>query len=175
MRFRHDALALLTADHARICVLFDRFIQSHTQHEAAARALEEACCALEVHAQIEQEIFYPAVRHEIACADWLEEGEVEHRTLDVLLEDLRSVQPHEPRAIATATVLAELLRRHLAKEERRIFPQVLRAGVDLVGLAELLRGRRQDIIGQRPAPLNGFAGVRAGRARLNGYSRFAPF
>jgi hypothetical protein len=170
---RRDALSLLKQDHQRILGLFDRFAHEAGRGETASRLLEEACGAFEAHGQIEDEIFYPAVRLAIECREWLEEGEVEHRTMAILVEELRTVRPGAPRPVATARVLVEMLGHHLAKEERRLFAQVRRAPIDLVGLGEMLRARRTDILEQRGVVVPGSSPESGERRR--GYSGFAPF
>jgi hypothetical protein len=175
-RTRHDALSLLHAGHERIVALFQGLTHDGSKDGAAARLLDEACRELEIHAQIEEELFYPAVRHEISGREWLEEGEVEHETIDLLIEELRGLPPGGSRSVATATVLAEFVGHHLAKEERRIFPQVRRTSIDLVGLGELLRTRHADILAQRTLTFR--HPLPRGEARARGvaaYSGLAPF
>lgn len=172
-----DALSILQTDHERIVGLFERFTRRPAEADGA-RLLEEACHALEVHGQIEQELFYPAVRLELATSDWLQESEVEHRTLDYLLEELRAIRPWDPRGRATANVLAQFLRQHLDNEERRIFAHVRGGAVDLVGLGELMRSRGEEIAAQRG--LNGYSRQPESQHRRNGagrrtYSGLAPF
>jgi hypothetical protein len=168
-----DALALLRTDHERIVGLFERFTMRPAEADGA-RLLEGACHALEVHSQIEQELFYPAVRLELATSEWLQESEVEHRTLDFLLEELRAIPTWEPRARTTAKVLAQFLRQHLDNEERRIFAHVRGGTVDLVGLGELMRHRGEDIAEQK----NGMGRQPSAVGRRDGagrYSGLAPF
>jgi hypothetical protein len=174
---RRDALALLEQDHGRIVSLFERLGRGVAPRPRdALRLAAEACAALEVHAQLEEDLFYPAVRHEIAEPGCLEEGLVEHRAIAGLCEELHDAVPGEARFMATARVLAEHLRHHIGKEERRVFPQVRRAGLDLVGLGEQLRNRQAEILAQRPPA---WAGAELARpARLTGATRypgFAPF
>jgi hypothetical protein len=171
-RTRRDALALLKEDHQRILWLFDRVARDADRSERASRLLAQACGVFEAHGQIEDEIFYPAVRLAVECREWLEEGAVEHRTMAILVEELRAVRPAAPRPVATARVLFEMLSHHLAKEERRVFAQVRRAPLDLVGLGEMLRARRSDILEQR-GDVSGFS-PRSAEGR-RGYSGFAPF
>ena len=140
------------------------------------RLAAEACAALELHARLEEDLFYPAVRHEIADRDCLEDGLVEHRTIDALAEELRGTAPGNACFAATARVLTEQLRHHVAKEERRVFPQVRRAGLDLAGLGGQLRNRQAEIVAQRtPAWSDATAVRRARPAPALRYPGFAPF
>ena len=174
-RTRHDALALLHEDHVRLVKLFTRIGRGASVEEEARRLTEQACRELETHAQLEEELFYPAVRHELADRACLEEGAVEHSTIDVLVEELRSRSPKESRFLATARVLAEHLGHHLTKEEQRIFREVRRAPLDLAGLGEQLRRRRDEIAAQRFAvPPRGAYAARPARQPAR-YPGCAPF
>jgi hemerythrin superfamily protein len=129
-----------------------------------------------VHSQLEEELFYPAVRHEISERDSLEDGLIEHRTIDALAENLRGSMPGDGQFAATARVLAEQLRHHIAKEERRVFPQVKRAGLDLAGLGEQLRSRQAEILAQRaPAWSDGATVRRVRPPTATRYPGFVPF
>ena len=72
-----DALALLTADHELVQDLFDKFEKARTDKQKADLA-EQICTELTIHAQIEEEIFYPAVREAIDDEDLMDEADVEH-------------------------------------------------------------------------------------------------
>jgi hemerythrin-like domain-containing protein len=129
-----------------------------------------------VHAQIEEDLFYPAVRHEIADRDCLADGVIEHHTIDALAEELKGTAPSDGAFAATARVLAEQLRHHIGKEERRVFPQVRRADLDLAGLGEQLRNRQAEILAQRaPAWSDAPALRRARPVPAMRYPGFAPF
>jgi hemerythrin superfamily protein len=175
-RARPDALTLLRGDHARLVKLFTRIARRSVDAETR-RLTELACRELELHAQLEEELFYPAVRHQLADRGCLEEGAVEHRTIDVLVEGLRSRWSDEMRFKATARVLAEHLAHHLEKEEQRIFPLVRRASLDLAGLGEQLQRRRDEIEAQRQAaePRVWHAGRTPRQTAAARYPGLAPF
>jgi hemerythrin-like domain-containing protein len=174
---RRDALAMLEQDHIRIVALFDRLATGNgARAQDLVRLAADACAALEVHSQLEEDLFYPAVRHEISEPESLEDGLIEHHTIDALAEELRGTAPGPGRFAATARVLAEQLRHHIAKEERRVFPQVRRTGLDLAGLGEQLRSRQAEILAQRMPAWSDAAAVRRVRpAPATRYPGFAPF
>ncbi len=175
---RRDALAMLEHDHGRIIALFERLgTDNGLRPQDAVRLVAEACAALALHAQLEEELFYPAVRHEIADRNCLEEGAIEHRTIDALAEELSATAPGDASFGATARVLAEQLRHHVTKEERRVFPQVKRAGLDLSGLGEQLRIREADIRAQRAPAWHDARATRGARATgaAARYPGLAPF
>ena len=174
---RRDALAMLEQDHVRIVARFDRLVTGEAgRPQEVVRLVAEACEALEMHARLEEDLFYPAVRHEIADRDYLEDGLVEHGAIDALAAELRGMPPGDACFAATARVLLEQLRHHIAKKERRVFPQVRRAGLDLAGLGEQLRNRQAEMLAQR-APASSDAPIirRARGATVARYPGFAPF
>ena len=76
-----DAIALLTGDHKTVQKLFkdyEELTQNDAEEEEKAALAQQICMELTVHAQIEEEIFYPAVRDAIEETDLLDEAEVEH-------------------------------------------------------------------------------------------------
>jgi hemerythrin superfamily protein len=168
---------MLEQDHVRIVALFERLATGNgAPPQELVRLAARACAALEVHSQLEEDLFYPAVRHEIADRDCVEDGVIEHRTINALAEELLGTAPGDGAFAATARVLAEQLRHHVAKEERRVFPQVRRAGLDLGGLGEQLRNRQAEILAQRtPAWSDAPALRRVRPAPAMRYPGFAPF
>jgi hemerythrin superfamily protein len=66
-----DALSLLTADHRKIRALFDRFesaLESQTRQQK--QIAEQICRELEIHSEIEEEIFYPLLRRTMRWRPW---------------------------------------------------------------------------------------------------------
>src|SRR6186713_2953955 len=86
-----DAIALLKADHAAVKELFKEYEQLC---EGGARSVEKTgvatriCQELTVHATLEEEIFYPALREALDDQDILNEAEVEHATAKDLIAQI---------------------------------------------------------------------------------------
>lgn len=122
-----DGLDLLIADHNRVRGLFVRFREAQenddtlTMVELADKIFEE----LEVHTDIEEQIFYPAVR-ELGeeLAEIVDEGVQEHHVVDVLIEEARTAKPGQAEWVATVTVLMENVEYHAEEEEIELFPLV---------------------------------------------------
>ncbi len=80
---KNDAVDLLDADHIAVKKLFTAY-KKLCDNDAAAdekRALAaQICKELTIHAQIEEDIFYPEVREAIDGQALLDEAEVEHGT-----------------------------------------------------------------------------------------------
>lgn len=121
-----DALTLLERDHRTVEDLFTRFEQASrddttTLAELRDRILEE----LSVHAVIEEQAFYPAVREvSTELADQVLEGLEEHHAVKLALTELEKLPPTAERFRAKMTVLIENVRHHVKEEEEDLFPNV---------------------------------------------------
>src|SRR3954468_14652269 len=79
-----DAIALLRADHKRVSDLYDQY--ENTRSTAKKKALvANICLELSVHAQVEEEIFYPAVKAALKDKELVPEAQVEHASLKELI------------------------------------------------------------------------------------------
>jgi len=141
-----DAFTLLEEDHKRVQKLFKQFEKLDPDDEEACRELvETACEELEIHTTIEEEIFYPALREALEKADILDEAEVEHDSAKVLIEQLRSLEPSDPKYAATFTVLGEYVNHHIEEEESEMFKQAKKAKVDVDALGQQMLTRRGEL------------------------------
>lgn len=87
----HDAIALLKADHEAADHLFAEYAK--TRSSANKKALiAEICTALTVHTQIEEDIFYPAVKAALKDHVLVPEATVEHATVKDLIAQLAAPQ-----------------------------------------------------------------------------------
>jgi len=142
----NDATALLAKDHKDVKALFKRY-EKLAKAEADAGEREELaaqiCEMLEAHTTVEEEIFYPAVREAQVDADLLDEAEVEHASAKDLISQIRSMSPDDDLYDAKVTVLGEYVNHHVEEEEGQMFPKARRAKVDLEGLGEQIRSRKE--------------------------------
>ena len=117
-----DAIVLLRNDHKAVEALFKRL------EKGDVTVVPEICASLTVHATIEEEEFYPAVRAEVdgELDDVLEAVE-EHHVVKVLVAELDALDPSDETYKAKATVLMELVRHHVEEEETEMFPEVRHA------------------------------------------------
>ena len=131
-----DAITLLSADHAKVKRLFNEF-QNLKEEDGSAEdksaLVTQICKALKVHAEIEEEIFYPAVRKAIDNADLMDEALVEHSGAKELIAQLEDMSPDDELYDAKVTVLGEQIRHHVKEEEGEMFPQAKKAKVDTSG------------------------------------------
>ncbi len=122
-----DALMLLTADHNRVRGLFTKFEDAHESDnisemtEAAIKILTE----LDVHAEIEEQVFYPAVadaNEEIR--ETVSEGVEEHHVVKTLAAEIEQLTPGDEQWVAKMMVLIENVEHHAHEEETELFPEV---------------------------------------------------
>ena len=141
-----DAIALLKADHRSVEELFEKFEKASGDGRKQTLA-EEICLELSVHAQIEEEIFYPACEGKVE-EDLLKESYVEHDGAKVLIAEIIKGSPSDEFYDAKVKVLQEEIEHHVEEEERRmegLFAQARKAGLDLDTLGEQLAARKQEL------------------------------
>ncbi len=139
-----DALTLLKADHVLVQDLFDRFERARTDDQKTALA-EQICTELTIHAQIEEEIFYPAVRAAIDENDLMDEAEVEHAGAKDLIAQIMESKPGEDQFDAKVTVLGEYVKHHVKEEQSEMFPKVRKANLDLKELGAAISARKAEL------------------------------
>ncbi len=148
-RSRKDAFALLQEDHKRVQKMFKQFGKmDHEDTEAMQELVTTVCQELEVHAMIEEEIFYPALREAVEenQMEMLEEAWVEHDTAKQLIAALSELQPDDPKYAATFTVLGEYVNHHIEEEESEIFKQARKAKLDTQTLGEEMKARKEELM-----------------------------
>ena len=145
-----DAIKLLKADHKEVKGYFKQYEDLDDDAEKQALA-DKICQALTVHAQIEEEIFYPAAREAIDDGDLLDEAEVEHGSAKQLIAEIQALKAGDRLFDAKVTVLREYIDHHVGEEENEMFPESRDSDLDLKGLGEQLAARKAELMG-RPAP-----------------------
>ena len=144
-----DAIALLKQDHRTVEELFEKFEKASADGTKQSLA-EEICLDLSVHAQIEEEIFYPACEGKVD-EDLLKESYVEHDGAKVLIAEIEKGGPSDDYYDAKVKVLQEQIEHHVEEEERRmegLFAQARKAGLDMDSLGEQLAARKQELTEQ---------------------------
>jgi hemerythrin superfamily protein len=142
-----DALRMLKEDHQRVQQLFERFERTRGDAQKE-RVAETICNELKVHAQLEEELFYPAVREAISDADLMNEAEVEHASAKDLIAQIEGSSPSDERYDALVTVLGEYIKHHVKEEETEMFKKVRGSDLDLAALGEEMRERKGALLGE---------------------------
>ena len=145
-----DAVALLKQDHRDVEELFGKFEKASGDGRKQTLA-EEICLALSVHAQIEEEIFYPACEGKVD-EDLLKESYVEHDAAKLLIAEILAGGPKADEYYdAKVKVLQEEIEHHVEEEEKRLeglFAQAKKADLDMDALGDQLAARKAELTEQ---------------------------
>jgi hemerythrin superfamily protein len=140
-----NAITMLTDDHKKVKKLFKDFEKLKEKGDAADKEalVEQICTELTIHAEVEEEVFYPAARDAIDDDDLMNEADVEHASAKDLIEQLQAMDSSDPTFDAKVTVLGEYVNHHVEEEEKEMFPKVKKAKLDLDALGEELATLKQ--------------------------------
>ena len=142
-----DAIDLLTQDHKEVKAMFNAFKKLKETDDANGDKddlVEQICMALTIHATIEEEIFYPAVRAGIEDQDLMDEADVEHAGVKELIAQLQAASPGDDHYDAKVTVLGELVDHHVKEEEGEMFPKANKA-IDTKAVGAQLAERKVEL------------------------------
>jgi len=159
-RKQPDALRMLKDDHDKVKGLFEKFKSSRSDDKKGELA-QTICQELTVHTQLEEEIFYPAVREAIDDDDTMNEAVVEHAAAKDLIADIQKMSTDDEMFDAKVTVLGEFVNHHIREEQNQMFPQVRKSDLDLNDIAEQMRARKQELMGEEA--MEGDSASRASR------------
>lgn len=153
-RGEKDACDLLDADHRAVKRLFKDYeeLTNSRGRNIAQKKMDLArqiCHELAVHTQIEEEIFYPAVRAATKASDAIADAGVEHQTAKDLVAQLEEVAQADEMFDAKVKVLGECVGHHVKEERNEIFPKARSARkLDLLALRDELMARREELMGE---------------------------
>jgi hemerythrin superfamily protein len=142
-----DAIALLTADHKEVKAMFKQYDELGDRAKAAKKKLaDQICTALTLHATVEEEIFYPALRAASKeAADLLDEAEVEHAGAKDLIAQIQEMDPEDDLYDAKVKVLGEQIDHHVGEEEGEMFPKAKKAKLDMEALGTEMAMRKDEL------------------------------
>ena len=141
-----DAIAVLTDDHKKVKTPFKNFenLKEEANDDETAELVRRICKELTLHAQVEEEIFYPAVRAVIDDDDLMDEADVEHAEVKDLIAQLEAMQPEDDHYDAKVTVLGENIDHHMKEEQDEMFPKARKAKIDMAALgAQIVRRKKE--------------------------------
>ena len=150
-----DAITLLKQDHKTVKQLFRDFDKlGDSAYKRKREIVDKIIEELSIHAAIEEQVFYPAVREAVKeTEDDVLESLEEHHIVKWVLSELDGMDPEAERFDAKVTVLKENVLHHADEEEQEMFPKV-RAAMGRKALQELgesLEGAKK-IAPTRPHP-----------------------
>jgi hemerythrin superfamily protein len=152
---RMNALTVLKQDHQNVEALFERFEKAGPNaHKEAARIVEKIIEHLSVHAVIEEQVVYPAVRERMPDEnDTVLEALEEHHAVKSLLAEIDRAAPTNERFRAKVQVVIEQVRHHVEEEENELFPKIREAFTveELEQMGEALQ-QAKEVAPTRPHP-----------------------
>ncbi len=140
-----DAIALLKADHTEVNALFSDYEKSHTKAQKKA-LVSHICTALRIHTQIEEEIFYPAIKKSMKDKLLVPEAAVEHAGIKNLIGEIEGVEPDGEMFDAKVKVLSEYVKHHVKEEQNEMFPQVRATDIDMQKLGAQMHTRKAELL-----------------------------
>src|ERR1700723_3760590 len=143
-----DAIAMLTADQKKVKKLFANFdkLKDAGSDEDKASIVDQICNELKIHTELEEKIFYPAVRKAIDDPDLMDEALVEHAGAKDLIAQLEDASPDDDLYDAKVTVLGEQINHHVKEEEGQMFPKAKSAKVDTEQLGATMLKRKMALM-----------------------------
>jgi hemerythrin superfamily protein len=139
-----DAIALLRADHKKVSELYAQY--ESTRSPARKKALVATICLeLSVHARVEEEIFYPAVKAALKDKEMIPEAQVEHASLKELIAQVKDREPDGEMFDAKIKVMSEYTKHHVKEEQNEIFPAARKTRLDMLDLGARIAARKQEL------------------------------
>jgi hypothetical protein len=140
-----EATAMLRADHKLVSELFEQYEKSRSPAKKK-ELVAQICKELTVHAQVEEEIFYPAVKAALKDHELIPEASVEHATLKDLIAQVEGLEPDGEMFDAKIKVMSEYVKHHVKEEQNEIFPKARATKLDMVELGAQIDARKQELM-----------------------------
>jgi hemerythrin superfamily protein len=142
------ATQMLRQDHRKVEALFNKFEQGKTI-DAKKAVAKQAMNELEVHAQVEEDIFYPAVKKALESSELVDEAKKEHQEAKSLISQLKRAGGQDDGEgndfESMFSELMQAIKHHVEEEEGEMFPQVEDSELDLAALGALMMKRKQQL------------------------------
>jgi hemerythrin superfamily protein len=143
-----DAIDLLDADHLAVHALFEAYRELVRTHAPALqrRALaEEICMELTIHAKLEEELFYPAVREALRDDELVDDADDHRGSQREFIAQILATPAEDELYDAKVAVLSRYVERHVHAEREQVFNRVLASRLDLQALARSITVRREEL------------------------------
>lgn len=143
-------LEALTLEHDAVRAFFqdyERLLRLSNAQDRKAALVGQLCFDLCQHSQLEEQVFYPALRVNDALVAWTDAAMSDHQGDQILIARLDEMEPGDADYDATIALLKECVLPHMAREENELFPQLRELGLVTDSLAEQMNERRNDLRG----------------------------
>lgn len=143
-----EATAILRADHKLVSGLFADY-EATNSVARKKQLVAQICQELSVHAQVEEEVFYPAVKAALDDHELIPEAVVEHATLKDMIAQVEGIEPDGEMFDAKIKVLSEYVKHHVKEEHNEMFPKARSTDLDMRALGDQLVQRKKELLEQR--------------------------
>ncbi len=141
-----EATAMLRADHKKVSELFEQYEKARSDDRKKA-LVDEICTELTVHAEIEESIFYPAVKEALDDHELVPEATVEHASLKDLIAQIEGIEPDGEMFDAKVKVLSEYVKHHVKEEQNEMFKKARATSLDMKELGARMAARKAELMG----------------------------
>jgi hemerythrin-like domain-containing protein len=118
-----NAIDLLKQDHKEARGLMDQIETADKGDRSAKDLFMQLKHALTLHTQIEEKIFYPALRDHEETSDMIPESLREHEEVDKILAEMTALNPRNDEFMDKLTELRDSVEHHVDEEENEMFPK----------------------------------------------------
>ena len=136
---------MLREDHQHVKDLFKQFEKANNAQKKQ-QIVETALMELEIHAELEEKLIYPAVRPKMNDEDLMDEALEEHHVVHGVIGELKKMKPGDERYDAKFTVLGELCKHHIKEEEEEMLPKAEKRDIDWETLHEQVIRRKDQLM-----------------------------
>lgn len=143
--YKHNnAIALLEADHQVVNALFKKY-EIATDNSEKKKLVSKICKALTIHAQVEEDVFYPQFKKALNDTELVPEATVEHNTLKDLIAQVDGIEPNGEMYDAKIKVMCEYVKHHVKEEENEMFPKAKKSNMDLEQIGVEIIARKEEL------------------------------
>lgn len=139
----NPVLVMLKDDHKKVKGLFEEYKDANARKRQ--EIADSVIHALDIHAELEEDLIYPAIQDQIDEDDLMNEANEEHHLVHVLIAELKKLDPSDEIFKAKFTVLGELVKHHVKEEEGEMFPQAQKADIDWEALSVKVHERKEQL------------------------------
>jgi hypothetical protein len=145
--------AMIRLDHMHVLAASHRY-HAFTPWWRKRAIVDGVCAAVEIHAQLEEEIFYPALGRALGNEETLTKSRPEHDEMRATIARLRSTGPEDPAYDGLFHQLIREVVHHVADEETILLPDAERLlKGELHSLGAAMTRRRMELLSERPGQI----------------------
>jgi hemerythrin-like domain-containing protein len=120
---RMNAIELLMQDHKEVASMMDQLETADKGDRSAKNMFLQLKDALTLHTQVEEQIFYPALKNHKETSDMVPEALEEHQEVDQILAEMSGLNPGNDDFMDKLTELRDAVEHHVEEEESEMFPK----------------------------------------------------